>query len=143
MSRHLDVIAAALLAVMMLPAAQAAMWYPVINDELAIVSLNQESLVSKGATVAGEFQYVFKRTLTEAYADDSRTDTFRRMKTWIEADCSAVTLRVLERSLIGEKGDRVAEGVPGRLRAARPSEMLDAAEKMMLKVACGGIRAAD
>ena len=51
-------------------AAQAVMWFPVVNDALTIISLNQESLVSQGTTVAGEFQYVFQRTETLPYADD-------------------------------------------------------------------------
>jgi len=122
---------------------QALMWHPVANDESSVVSLNQDSLVVRGRAVAAEFQFVFKRTLSAAYADDTRIDSFRRMKTWVEADCAAGTLKVLERTLIGEKGERVAEGVPTALRAARPSDQLDAAENRMLTVACGGVLAAD
>lgn len=123
--------------------AHAVLWYPVTNDDTAIVSLNQETVVVKGRTLAAEFQYVFKRTLTEAYADDTRADTFRRMKTWVEVDCSTAALRVLERTLIGEKGDRVAEGVPTALRTPRGGGQLDAIETAMVKVACGGVQAAD
>ena len=123
--------------------AQAVMWYPVVNDELAIVSMNQETLLAKGSTVSAEFQYVFKKTLTLPYAADDRADTFRRMKTWVEIDCAAKTLRVLERTLLGEKGDNVAEGVPSALKAARPTAELDVIESTMLRVSCGGIQAAD
>jgi hypothetical protein len=135
-------VAAAAMSVLA-PAAQAVMWYPVANDELAIVSLNQETLLAKGSTVSAEFQYVFKKTLTLPYASDEHADTFRRMKTWVEIDCAKSTLRVLERTLLGEKGDRVAEGVPSALKVVRPATGLDAIESMMLRVACGGIQAAD
>lgn len=123
--------------------AQAVMWYPVVNDELAIVSMNQETLLAKGSTVSAEFQYVFKKTLTLPYAVDDRADTFRRMKTWVEIDCAGNTLRVLERTLVGEKGEAVAEGVPTSLRRVRPASALDAIETTMLRAACGGIQAAD
>jgi hypothetical protein len=119
------------------------MWYPVVNDEMAIVSLNQESLVAKGSTVAAEFQYVFKKTLTLPYASDDHADTFRRMKTWVEIDCTAKSLRVLERTLLGEKGDNVAEGVPSALRLPREAAKLDVVETVMVRVACGGIQASD
>ncbi len=123
--------------------AGAVMWYPVVNDESAIVSLNQESLVAKGSTVSAEFQYVFKKTLTLPYAADDRADTFRRMKTWVEIDCAGRTLRVLERTLLGEKGDNVAEGVPSALKLVRQASELDVIEATMVRVACGGIQAAD
>ena len=123
--------------------ALAVMWYPVVNDELAIVSLNQDSLVAKGSKVSAEFQYVFKKTLTLPYAADDRADTFRRMKTWVEIDCAGQTLRVLERTLLGERGDNVGEGVPSALKPARAVAELDTIEATMMRVACGGIRAAD
>ncbi|NBY52916.1 MAG: hypothetical protein EBQ53_04545 [Betaproteobacteria bacterium] len=83
----------------------AVMWFPIVNDELAIISLNQESVSPKGSTVAAEVQYVFQKTETLPYADDNRADTFKRMKTWLEFDCRAGTVTVLERKLIGERGD--------------------------------------
>lgn len=119
--------------------ALAVMWFPVVNDELAIVSLNQETLVAKGATVAGEFQYVFKRTETLPYADDERPDTFKRMKTWLEFDCKTGSMRVLERTLIGERGDTVAEGVPASLRGKSVEPAAGSREATLRKVACGGL----
>ena len=105
-------------------------------------SLARRAETSRGP-VSAEFQYVFKKTLTLPYASDDRADTFRRMKTWVEIDCAKSTLKVLERTLLGEKGDRVAEGVPTALKAARSATDLDAIESMMLRVSCGGIQAAD
>lgn len=143
MTTRLKYSLAALGALAWVPSAQAVMWYPVTNDELAIVSLNQETLLAKGKVVSAEFQYVFKKTLTLPYAADDRADTFRRMKTWVEIDCSKASLRVLERTLLGEKGEHVAEGVPSKLRDARSAAELDAIEATMLRVACGGIQAAE
>ncbi|MBU3693261.1 MAG: hypothetical protein FGM40_00310 [Rhodocyclaceae bacterium] len=124
-------------------AAQAVMWFPVVNDDLAIISLNQESLVSKGRRVSAEFQYVFKRTETLPYADDERADTFKRMKTWLEFDCGDGTTRVLERTLIGERGDTVADGVPASLRDKRTLPAADSREATLRKVACGGLYGGD
>jgi hypothetical protein len=143
MTASLRALGAAAAMLVLTPSAHAVMWYPVTNDDLAIVSLNQETLLAKGSTVSAEFQYVFKKTLTLPYASDDHADTFRRMKTWVEIDCAKSTLRVLERTLLGEKGERVAEGVPSALKLARPATGLDAIESMMLRVACGGIQAAD
>lgn len=119
--------------------AQAVMWFPVVNDELAIVSLNQESLVVRGVTVAAEFQYVFKQTVTLPYADDERKDTFRRMKTWLEFDCTTGALRVLERTLIGERGDTVAEGLPISLRGKTVMPVVGSRDETLRKVSCGGL----
>jgi hypothetical protein len=142
-ARKTEAGVAALAMLMAAAPAVAVMWYPVANDEMAIVSMNQETLIAKGNTVSAEFQYVFKKTLTLPYADDARADTFRRMKTWVEVDCVGKTLRVLERTLLGEKGDTVADGVPASLKSARPTSGLDPIETTMLRVACGGIQAAD
>jgi hypothetical protein len=119
------------------------MWFPVVNDPLAIISLNQESLVSQGTTVAGEFQYVFKRTETLPYADDARADTFKRMKTWLEFDCKSGTMRILERTLIGEGGDTVAEGVPASLRGKPIEPAAGSREETLRKVACRGLYGSD
>jgi len=129
----------ALLGLLHAGAAQAVLWFPVVNDELAIISLNQESLVSKGGTVSGEFQYVFKRTETLPYADDERTDTFKRMKTWLEFDCAAGSMRILERTLISERGNTVAEGVPASLRGKVMTPEAGSREETLRKVACGGL----
>ena len=143
LAKQIERAALAAAAIFAAAPASAVMWYPVTNDELAIVSINQETLLAKGGTVSAEFQYVFKKTLTLPYAADDRSDTFRRMKTWVEIDCVGQTLRVLERTLLGEKGDNVAEGVPASLRLARKVSALDAIEITMVRVACGGIQAAD
>lgn len=119
--------------------AMAVMWFPIVNDELAIISLNQESVSPKGSTVAAEVQYVFQKTETLPYADDNRADTFKRMKTWLEFDCRAGTVTVLERKLIGERGDTVAEGVPASLRGRALGVAKGSREEIMLKVACGGL----
>jgi len=142
-ARRIDGFAFVVVALLWGGPAGAVMWYPVVNDELAIVSLNQDSLVAKGSKVSAEFQYVFKKTLTLPYAADDRADTFRRMKTWVEIDCAGQTLRVLERTLLGEKGDNVAEGVPSALKPARRAADLDVIEATMVRVACGGVQAAD
>jgi len=135
-----QVLAAVGFATLMLAqTARAVMWFPVVNDALTIISLNQESLVSQGTTVAGEFQYVFQRTETLPYADDDRADTFKRMKTWLEFDCKTGTMRILERTLIGERGDTVAEGVPASLRGKLIEPAAGSREETLRKVACGGL----
>ena len=123
--------------------ARAVLWFPVVNDELAIISLNQESLVVKGRVVSAEFQYVFKRTETLPYADDERADTFKRMKTWLEFDCGTGDMRILERTLISERGVTVAEGVPASLRGRAMVPGEGSREASMRSVACGGLYGGD
>lgn len=123
--------------------ARAVLWFPVVNDELAIISLNQESLVVRGRVVSAEFQYVFKRTETLPYADDERADTFKRMKTWLEFDCSGGSMRILERTLISERGSTVAEGVPVSLRGRSMTPEDGSREASMRRVACGGLYGGD
>lgn len=141
MKQRIDLIAMGLVACVSLGSRDclAGLWFPVVNDELAIVSLNQDSVVVRGRTVSAEFQYVFKRTETLPYADDLRADTFRRMKTWLEFDCASGGVRVLERTLIGERGDTVAEGVPESLRGKSLMPGQDSREAALRNVACGGL----
>ena len=145
MKRRIDLVIMGLVACVTLGAVDslAGLWFPVVNDEMAIVSLNQDSVVVRGRTVSAEFQYVFKRTETLPYADDLRADTFRRMKTWLEFDCSSGGVRVLERTLIGERGDTVAEGVPESLRGKSLTPGQDSREAALRKVACGGLYGGD
>lgn len=145
MNRPIDRMIMGLVACVLLSSRDclAGMWFPVVNDEMAIVSLNQDSVTVRGRTVSAEFQYVFKRTETLPYADDLRADTFRRMKTWLEFDCASGEVRVLERILIGERGDTVAEGVPGSLRGKSLTPGQDSREAALRKVACGGLYGGD